>query len=226
MKKWFFLALFAIASPVLAASAPEQLIRETSEQVIDEIKTNGDKYRSDPGSIHDLVADVVLPHFDFYEMTDLALGRHKDDVSEEQKPVIVEEFRQRDVAQKLAAAIATEANTGRDYRLMEFCGGHTHAIFRFGLPRLLPSNIELVHGPGCPVCVTPLDTIDKALAIAARDDVIFTSFGDMLRVPGSETDLFGVKSRGGDVRIVYSPLDAVKIARENPDKEVVFFFHC
>ena len=94
MKKWFFLALFAIASPVLAASAPEQLIRETSEQVIDEIKTNGDKYRSDPGSIHDLVADVVLPHFDFYEMTDLALGRHKDDVSEAQKPVIVEEFRQ------------------------------------------------------------------------------------------------------------------------------------
>ena len=106
---------------------------------------------------------------------------------------------------------------------MEICGGQTHAIVRFGIDELLPAQIRLVHGPGCPVCVTPLELIDKALAIAAQPDVIFCSFGDMLRVPGSGGDLFSVKSNGGDVRIVYSPLDAVKIARERPDKEVVFF---
>jgi hydrogenase expression/formation protein HypD len=107
--------------------------------------------------------------------------------------------------------------------MMEVCGGQTHAIIRNGIDQLLPAEIELIHGPGCPVCVTPLEMIDKALAIAAQPGVIFCSFGDMLRVPGSEKDLFTVKSEGGDVRIVYSPLDALKIARENPDQAVVFF---
>jgi hydrogenase expression/formation protein HypD len=107
--------------------------------------------------------------------------------------------------------------------LMEICGGQTHSIVRHGLDQLLPSEIELVHGPGCPVCVTPLEQIDRALAIAKRPDVIFTSYGDMLRVPGSNFDLFTIRATGGDVRVVYSPLDAVKIAQENPNKQVVFF---
>lgn len=111
----------------------------------------------------------------------------------------------------------------RPWTLMEICGGQTHAIMRYGLDQLLPPEIELVHGPGCPVCVTPLDQIDRALAIAERPDVIFTSFGDMLRVPGSEHDLFSIRARGGQVKVVYSPLDAVRIAQENPDKQVVFF---
>ena len=106
---------------------------------------------------------------------------------------------------------------------MEICGGQTHAIVRHGIDQLLPKNIELVHGPGCPVCVTPLELIDKSLAIASDPNVIFTSYGDMLRVPGSRRDLFSVRAAGGDVRVVYSPLDAVKIAQENPDKEIVFF---
>ncbi|MCC7512687.1 MAG: hydrogenase formation protein HypD, partial [Anaerolineae bacterium] len=113
--------------------------------------------------------------------------------------------------------------TTRPWVLMEICGGQTHAIVRYGLDQLLPPSIELVHGPGCPVCVTPLELIDKALAIASRPDVIFCSYGDMLRVPGSERDLFAVKAAGGQVRVVYSPLDAVEIARQNPDKQVVFF---
>ena len=107
--------------------------------------------------------------------------------------------------------------------VMEICGGQTHSIVRYGIDQLLPSEIELVHGPGCPVCVTPLELIDKAIAIASRPEVIFTSYGDMLRVPGSERDLFSVRASGGDVRVVYSPLDAVKIAQKNPDREVVFF---
>ncbi len=107
--------------------------------------------------------------------------------------------------------------------IMEICGGQTHAIVRHGLDQLLPDKIELVHGPGCPVCVTPLALIDKALAIASHPGVIFTSYGDMLRVPGSISDLFSVRASGGDVRVVYSPLDAVAIAQNNPDKEVVFF---
>lgn len=107
--------------------------------------------------------------------------------------------------------------------LMEICGGQTHAIVRSGLDQLLPPAITLVHGPGCPVCVTPLEVIDRALAIAARPEVIFTSFGDMLRVPGSTQDLFGVRAAGGDVRVVYSPLDAVQLAIEHPEREVVFF---
>jgi hydrogenase expression/formation protein HypD len=111
----------------------------------------------------------------------------------------------------------------RPWVLMEICGGQTHAIVRHGIDQLLPPEIELVHGPGCPVCVTPLELIDKALAIAAQSDVIFCSYGDMLRVPGSGQDLFSVKAQGGDVRVVYSPLDAVKLAQQNPDKQVVFF---
>ena len=109
------------------------------------------------------------------------------------------------------------------WALMEICGGQTHAIIRYGIDQLLPPEIELVHGPGCPVCVTPLELIDKALAIASQPDVIFTSYGDMLRVPGSVRDLFLVKALGADVRVVYSPLDAVKMAQENPGKKVVFF---
>jgi hydrogenase expression/formation protein HypD len=133
----------------------------------------------------------------------------------------VEEFRNVDLVNKTLKKIASEVT--RPWVIMEICGGQTHAIMQHGIDQLLPSQIELVHGPGCPVCVTPLELIDKALAIAARHDVIFCSFGDMLRVPGSTTDLLTVKACGSDVRIVYSPLDAVKIARENSEKQVVFF---
>jgi hydrogenase expression/formation protein HypD len=131
------------------------------------------------------------------------------------------EFRDPEVAKKLFTRI--ESVITKPAVIMEVCGGQTHSIIRNGIDLLLPDLVELVHGPGCPVCVTPLDVIDKALAIASRPDVIFCSFGDMLRVPGSDRDLFTVKSQGGDVRIVYSPLDAYAIARDNPDKEVVFF---
>ncbi|MFE7461302.1 hydrogenase formation protein HypD [Streptomyces sp. NPDC057554] len=115
------------------------------------------------------------------------------------------------------------ALTTRPWSLMEVCGGQTHSIIRHGIDQLLPDEIRLIHGPGCPVCVTPLEIIDKALEIASRPDVIFCSFGDMLRVPGSGRDLFQVKSEGADVRVVYSPLDALRIAQENPEKQVVFF---
>ena len=131
------------------------------------------------------------------------------------------EYRDAEAAQKFARQI--RRITTRPWTIMEICGGQTHAIVKFGLDELLPGSLQLVHGPGCPVCVTPLELIDKAVQIALRPEVIFCSFGDMLRVPGSESDLFGIKARGGDVRILYSPLDAVKIARENPSKEVVFF---
>ena len=131
------------------------------------------------------------------------------------------EFRDGDIAQKLAAEI--KHLTTRHWAIMEVCGGQTHSIIRNGIDQLLPPEIELIHGPGCPVCVTPLEMIDKAMAIAALPNVIFCSFGDMVRVPGSSKDLLSIKSEGGDVRIVYSPLDAVRIARENPDKQVVFF---
>jgi hydrogenase expression/formation protein HypD len=133
----------------------------------------------------------------------------------------LDEFRDPDLARRLFADIRATAT--QKWTLMEVCGGQTHSIIRNGIDQLLPDTIELIHGPGCPVCVTPLETIDKALAIAARPGVIFCSFGDMLRVPGSGKDLFRVKSEGGDVRIVYSPLDAVKIAQANPEREVVFF---
>ncbi len=125
----------------------------------------------------------------------------------------------------LAAGIVAEIRriVTKPWVLMEVCGGQTHSIVKYGIDRLLPKEIELVHGPGCPVCVTSLEMIDKALAIAQRPDVIFCSFGDMLRVPGSESDLLILKSRGADVRVVYSPIDCLKIARANPDKKVVFF---
>ena len=133
----------------------------------------------------------------------------------------IDEYRDSDLVQKTLAEIRRTVT--RPWTLMEVCGGQTHAIMHFGLDQLLPPEIELVHGPGCPVCVTPLEQIDKALAIAAQPNVIFTSYGDMLRVPGSSRDLFSIRASGGDVRVVYSPLDAVKIAHDNPDKEVVFF---
>lgn len=132
----------------------------------------------------------------------------------------LEEFRDPELAKKLLGEI--ESVTTRDWAIMEVCGGQTHSIIRNGIDQLLPEEIELIHGPGCPVCVTPLELIDKALAIAATPNVIFCSFGDMLRVPGSDKDLFRIKSEGGDIRTVYSPLDALKFARENPEKEVVF----
>ncbi len=133
----------------------------------------------------------------------------------------LEEFRDPVLARRLLDDI--HRLTTRPWAIMEVCGGQTHSIIRNGLDQLLPPEIELIHGPGCPVCVTPLGIIDQALAIASQPNVIFCSFGDMLRVPGSDRDLFGVKSQGGDVRIVYSPLDALKLARVNPDREVVFF---
>jgi hydrogenase expression/formation protein HypD len=133
----------------------------------------------------------------------------------------LEEFNDPALARRLLDDIA--AVTTRRWAIMEVCGGQTHSIIRNGIDQLLPDGIELIHGPGCPVCVTPLAMIDRALAIAARPGVIFCSFGDMLRVPGSERDLFAVRSEGGDVRVVYSPLDAVKLAQQNPDREVVFF---
>jgi hydrogenase expression/formation protein HypD len=133
----------------------------------------------------------------------------------------LDEYRDGGIASRLAQRIAETAT--RPWVLMEVCGGQTHSIVRYGIDRMIPESVELVHGPGCPVCVTSLEMIDRAHAIAGRPDVIFTSFGDMLRVPGSRGDLLALKSRGADVRVVYSPLDAVRIARQNPDKRVVFF---
>jgi hydrogenase expression/formation protein HypD len=131
------------------------------------------------------------------------------------------EFRNGEVAQRIALEIHQLAT--RPWKIMEVCGGQTHSIIRNGIDQMLPAAIEMIHGPGCPVCVTPLELIDKALAIAARPGVIFCSFGDMLRVPGTEGDLFQIKGAGGDVRVVYSPLDAVELAVKNPDRQVVFF---
>jgi hydrogenase expression/formation protein HypD len=133
----------------------------------------------------------------------------------------IDEYRDPDAAAAFAKAI--RQITTRPWTLMEVCGGQTHSIVKFGVDELLPKDVTLVHGPGCPVCVTPLELIEKAIEIASMPDVIFCSFGDMLRVPGQTHDLLTIKARGGDVRIVYSPLDAVRIARENPDREVVFF---
>jgi hydrogenase expression/formation protein HypD len=130
-------------------------------------------------------------------------------------------YRDPAAARGLAAAIA--AITTRPWNIMEVCGGQTHSIIKYGIDQLLPEGVNLIHGPGCPVCVTPLEDIDKALAIAALPGVILCSFGDMLRVPGSRQDLLGLKAEGADVRIVYSPVDALEIARKHPDKEVVFF---
>ncbi|HJW09547.1 MAG TPA: hydrogenase formation protein HypD [Holophagaceae bacterium] len=133
----------------------------------------------------------------------------------------LDEYRDGEAAKPLVEAI--HRSVTRPWSLMEVCGGQTHSIVRFGIDELLPKELTLIHGPGCPVCVTPVELIDKALAIAAEPGVIFCSFGDMLRVPGSERDLFRVKSEGADVRVVYSALDAVKLAQANPDRQVVFF---
>jgi hydrogenase expression/formation protein HypD len=133
----------------------------------------------------------------------------------------LEEYRDPVIARGLVEQLLARAT--RRWTLMEVCGGQTHTIVRQGLDELLEPAVEMIHGPGCPVCVTPLEQIDKALALAARPEVIFTSFGDMLRVPGSDCDLLQVRARGGAVRVVYSPLDALELARKNPDREVVFF---
>src|ERR1700739_4315426 len=133
----------------------------------------------------------------------------------------LDEYRNGAIAANIVAEIRRIKT--RPWVIMEVCGGQTHSIVKHGIDHLLPEGIELVHGPGCPVCVTPLEMIDRAHAIARRPDVIFCSFGDMLRVPGSDGDLFTIKSQGGDVRVVYSPLDCLKIARANRGKQVVFF---
>ncbi|MBI3205234.1 MAG: hydrogenase formation protein HypD [Myxococcales bacterium] len=134
---------------------------------------------------------------------------------------LVDEFRDPALARRCAESIARAVT--RPWRIMEVCGGQTHSIVRFGIDQLLPDAVTLIHGPGCPVCVTPLEMIDRAIAVAERPGVTLCSFGDMLRVPGSRSDLFGAKSRGADVRVVYSPLDALAVARENPERQVVFF---
>lgn len=133
----------------------------------------------------------------------------------------IDEYRDADLTRKLLAEIRRVVT--RPWTIMEVCGGQTHSIIKSGLDQMLPAEITLIHGPGCPVCVTPLELVDKAIALASRPDVIFASYGDMLRVPGSARDLFSVRADGGDVRIVYSPLDALEIARKNPEKTVVFF---
>jgi hydrogenase expression/formation protein HypD len=135
----------------------------------------------------------------------------------------VDEFRVSEVIARTAGEVARLARPGRHYRLMEVCGGHTHAIYRFGLKDLLPANVELIHGPGCPVCVLPMGRVDDGLGMAESKDVIFTAFGDMMRVPGTRGSALQMKSRGADVRIVYSPADALRLAEKNPDRHVVFF---
>jgi hydrogenase expression/formation protein HypD len=135
----------------------------------------------------------------------------------------VDEYRDPDLARRLSGEIAGLVEPGRGVKLMEVCGGHTHTIYKHGVEDLLPDEVELVHGPGCPVCVIPKGRQDDAIALAERPEVIFTTFGDMMRVPGTTGSLLDAKARGADVRMVYSPLDALRIARENPDREVVFF---
>jgi hydrogenase expression/formation protein HypD len=134
----------------------------------------------------------------------------------------VDEFRDQQVAARLAKSIERES-AGRDWKIMEVCGGHTHTIYKYGIEDVLPGNVELVHGPGCPVCVIPMGRVDDGIAVAKTEGVIFTCFGDMMRVPGSDGSLLDAKAQGADVRMVYSPLDALKIARQNPDREVVFY---
>jgi hydrogenase expression/formation protein HypD len=135
----------------------------------------------------------------------------------------VDEFRDPDLGRALAAEILSLVEPGGHYKVMEVCGGHTHSIYKYGVDDLLPDNVELVHGPGCPVCVIPMGRVDDGIAIAEQEGVIFTCFGDMMRVPGSNGSLLEAKARGADVRMVYSPLDALRIAKANPEREVVFF---
>ncbi|HMC36649.1 MAG TPA: hydrogenase formation protein HypD, partial [Actinomycetota bacterium] len=134
----------------------------------------------------------------------------------------VDEFRDAEKAQALSGQIAALCEPGRHYSFMEVCGGHTHTIYKHGLEDYLPESVSLVHGPGCPVCVIPMGRLDDAIYIAEQPDVIMTSFGDMMRVPGGKGSFFDSKAKGADIRMVYSPLDSLKIARENPDKKVVF----
>ncbi len=135
----------------------------------------------------------------------------------------VDEYRDAELGRALAAQIVATVEPGRHYKVMEVCGGHTHTIYKYGVDDLLPANVELVHGPGCPVCVIPMGRVDDAIAVARYPEVIFTCFGDMMRVPGSAGTLLDAKAEGADVRMVYSPLDALRIARQNPERQVVFF---
>jgi len=135
----------------------------------------------------------------------------------------VDEFRDAELGRAVAGQILSLVEPGRHYKLMEVCGGHTHSIYKYGIDDLLPANVELVHGPGCPVCVIPMGRVDDGIAIAHEDGVIFTCFGDMMRVPGANGSLLDAKAAGADIRMVYSPLDAMRIAKQNPDREVVFF---
>jgi hydrogenase expression/formation protein HypD len=135
----------------------------------------------------------------------------------------VDEFRDPDLGRVVAGEILASVEPGRHYKVMEVCGGHTHSIYKYGVDDLLPANVELVHGPGCPVCVIPMGRVDDGIALAHEPDVIFTCFGDMMRVPGSQGSLLEAKAAGADVRMVYSPLDALRIARSNPDRPVVFY---
>jgi hydrogenase expression/formation protein HypD len=135
----------------------------------------------------------------------------------------VDEFRDAELGRALAGEILATVEPGRHYKVMEVCGGHTHSIYKYGIDDLLPENVELVHGPGCPVCVIPMGRVDDAIAMAHEDGVIFTCFGDMMRVPGSDGTLQDARAAGADIRMVYSPLDALRVAKANPDREVVFF---
>src|SRR4051794_19354907 len=135
----------------------------------------------------------------------------------------VDEFRDAGLGRALAGEILAAVEPGRHYKLMEVCGGHTHSIYKYGVDDLLPANVELVHGPGCPVCVIPMGRVDDGIALAHQENVIFTCFGDMMRVPGSDGSLMDAKAAGADIRMVYSPLDALRLARSNPDRDVIFF---
>ncbi|MEA2228893.1 MAG: hydrogenase expression/formation protein HypD [Solirubrobacteraceae bacterium] len=135
----------------------------------------------------------------------------------------VDEFRDPELGRVLAGEILGEVQPGRHYKIMEVCGGHTHSIYKYGVDDLLPANVELVHGPGCPVCVIPMGRVDDGIALAHEPGVIFTCFGDMMRIPGADGSLLEAKAAGADVRMVYSPLDALRIAKANPDREVVFY---
>ncbi len=135
----------------------------------------------------------------------------------------VDEFRDAELGQVLAGEILATVEPGRHYKVMEVCGGHTHSIYKYGIDDLLPANVELVHGPGCPVCVIPMGRVDDGIALAREPDVILTCFGDMMRIPGSDGSFLDAKAEGADIRMVYSPLDALRIARENPEREVIFY---
>jgi hydrogenase expression/formation protein HypD len=135
----------------------------------------------------------------------------------------VDEFRDAELGRALAGEILASVEPGRHYKLMEVCGGHTHSIYKYAIDDLLPENVELVHGPGCPVCVIPMGRVDDGIALARQEDVIFTCFGDMLRVPGSDGSFLDAKAEGADIRMVYSPLDALRLAKANPERQVIFF---